>query len=149
MSNLRAIELNKRMRFKPLVWNWCGAESPKKDTCYFTIGWQEHGGTNNFSLFGKGCVRRTHVSVYVGWKVSTHFNTLHRHPLCIFQWIFSRRYMGFSFLCFFCQGHVGKIVTNRGKRHSSLWGNWFFKKNEIKAAHLSKYIWQKKIGFWE
>ena len=56
------------------------------------------------SPFQKGCVRRTHVSVYVGWKVSTHFNTLHHHPLCILQWIF-RRDMWFSppsfFLFFF------------------------------------------------
>ena len=26
VSNLRAIGLNKRMRFKPLVWSWCGTE---------------------------------------------------------------------------------------------------------------------------
>ena len=77
---------------------------------------------------------------------STHFNVT---PSAYSNEYLAAWYMGFSFLCFFCQGHVGKIVTNRGKRHSSLWGNWFFKKNEIKAAHLSKYIWQKKIGFWE
>ena len=60
VSNLRAIGLNKQMRFKPLVWCWCGVESQKRTRGTFLLvgrSREDHisgppGGTNNFSLGG-------------------------------------------------------------------------------------------------
>ena len=58
-------------------------------------------------LFCKGRVRRTHVYV-----VSTHFNFQHTSssPILPIPMNIATRYMSFSFLCFFCQDHVGKVV---------------------------------------